>query len=722
MNAVVYLFQVSACMGIFYLFYYALLSRFTFFTINRWYLLITMALSFVIPLLTITVQQNEAYPEIIQKVVYVNQLQTVAEPLKISAAPAVSERVSTPLNWMEVLTTLYKLSVFALSARLIIIVVRFLSKMRNKKRTKVDGVQIVTGDKTLNNGSFFNYIFLNSDELTADELQQIIAHEMLHVKLLHSVDRILVKIAQVFLWFNPFVYLYAQAIEQNHEFEVDREVGNSTNRHKYAELLLHLSVASGGSLYHNFSMVPLKKRITMLFTKPTHKMKKVIYLLTVPVVLISCLAFAKLKSDDSTYRKVKIEAATDNSDTSKVQYRQKSKLTPAQRKANDEGRRKALAYMESAEGKKKMEQSRAVWGKEITVAVLNDYNNEKGLFRGRLVKEKNTGAEFLLPSWYGQSKKLNTQIKQGDELTIKVFSGGVNQESPVIITPAYVIKNGKKIFQLAEADKIPDYPFLFEANKVRFADGQITRITKYPNGKWKTAVFERVNGYKFNLSFKPNAPDLNGIADGDHVTLRFVHEVKTGAKAYKIADWVAISPDIKDYGIKNPDFFFKFYEVKTDKSDVLKGQRSGSNNLNSIKPTTIGNVTEPVNNPVDSELPDNVIDSMVKAKFGGKVSIVRDILGTKLVIIRNGEYFAGYANLKTVNNIKEGDEIAEGQVLGKAGIDMDNNIAWSFELYHGQQRVTREEEQQAIINSLASPKFNFRIKYNDGVFSLASTR
>jgi hypothetical protein len=44
MNAVVYLFQVSACMGIFYLFYYLLLSRYTFFTINRWYLIVTLAI------------------------------------------------------------------------------------------------------------------------------------------------------------------------------------------------------------------------------------------------------------------------------------------------------------------------------------------------------------------------------------------------------------------------------------------------------------------------------------------------------------------------------------------------------------------------------------------------------------------------------------------------------------------------------------------------------
>jgi DNA-binding GntR family transcriptional regulator len=60
---------------------------------------------------------------------------------------------------------------------------------------------------------------------------------------------------------------------------------------------------------------------------------------------------------------------------------------------------------------------------------------------------------------------------------------------------------------------------------------------------------------------------------GDHVRLRFVHEIKTGAKTYKVYDWVSITTDIKDYGIKNPELFNEFYEeIKTpvkDKSEKL---------------------------------------------------------------------------------------------------------------------------------------------------------
>ncbi|MGY3212787.1 M56 family metallopeptidase [Mucilaginibacter sp. HD30] len=584
MNAVVYLFQVSACMGIFYLFYYLLLNRYTFFTINRWYLIITLAISFIIPLLTITVQHQDAYPQVIKQVVYINQMQTPQPVLVTNEAPA-----QVQINWMALVRLIYMVAVTGLLIRLLLIVVKFFTRIKNTKRTKIGGILIVKGDEELRNGSFFNYIFLNDDELSADELEQIIAHEMLHVKRYHSVDRMLVKIAQVFLWFNPFVYLYARAIEENHEFEVDRAVSSSTDRNKYAELLFHLSVAKQGTLYHNFSMVPLKKRITMLFTKPTNRMKKVIYLLVLPVVLISCLAFAKLKNEGSI--KIKRSPASVVADTTvKVKYRQKSKLTPAQRKAQDEGFKKMQAYFESPEGKRKMALSESIRSKVITVDILGDYNSKEGMFRGKMVREKSSGNEFLLLSWYGQEKQLNSQLNKGDEVNMKIFGAGVSPDRPVTITPAYVIKGGKEIFRLVEAEKIPQYPFLYEANKVRFADGQITNITKYSDGKWKTAVFERVNGYKFNLSFKSDAPNLDIIKEGDHVTLRFIHEVKTGDKTYNIKDWVAISTDIKDYGIKNPEWFNKFYElVKAD-----TGKISAINGIESLgtKPLVLINGTE----------------------------------------------------------------------------------------------------------------------------------
>jgi hypothetical protein len=699
MNAVVYLFQVSACMGIFYMFYYLLLSRYTFFTINRWYLIITLALCFVIPLLTITVQQQETYPQVIQQVVYINQMQMPQQVVVTNQAPA-----QVQINWMALLKVFYTASVAALFLRLMFIVVKFFTRIRNKKRTKIGGVNIVQGDDDLSNGSFFNYIFLNDDELSADELEQIIAHEMLHVKLYHSVDRILIKIAQVFLWFNPFVYLYARAIEENHEFEVDRAVSSSTDRNKYAELLFHLSVARQGTLYHSFSMVPLKKRITMLFTKPTNRIKKIIYLLVVPVVLISCLAFAKLKNESPA--KTKKQAMSEILDsTETVKYRQKSKLTPAQRAANEEGFKKMRAYFDSPEGKKKVESAKAVMEKTVTFEVEDDAftltpNPVSNLVVKGLKLKNEVGSYSMYP------KKGLKSLKKGDVIAVKVLATGYNRESPLVnIMPEWVTKDGKKIY---EAEKIKAYPFGYEANKVRFSYGKFSKIEKYANGKWKTAVYESA-GYKFNLTFKPNAPDLNKIKLGDDITLRFIHEVKTGDKTYNINDWVAISTDIKDYGIKNPEWFYKFYEVV--KADT--GKISAIGGIEGLGPSPLVLIN-------DKEYPKDILYKIstrgIRAssfyppnngttKYGEKA---KD--GAVVILTRDGE-INYLTNTERQNLLKQ--QAAKGKFFSR--ITLTNEDGSKYDV----ARITRATGSGASANMETNGKIAFIINnklYNEAQF------
>ncbi|MCC8425998.1 M56 family metallopeptidase [Mucilaginibacter sp. UR6-11] len=285
MDFFVYLLQVSACTGIFFGFYYLILNRFTFFSINRWYLLATLILSFAIPLLTITVR--EEYVPIIQQSAYLTSTDVVSQ--------AVVAKPVENMNWLIVLKCVYALTVVLLLARMLIILAAFFAGIKGKTTNRIGNIHILCGDR-LNNGSFLNYIFLNDKELNDEQIKQIVEHEMLHIKRLHSVDRIIVKIAQIVLWFNPFIYLYARSVEDNHEFEVDSEIGRFTDKNKYASLLLHLSIAKQNMLYNGFSVIPLKKRITMLFNQPTKNMKKITYVLILPLVVISCLAFANLKT------------------------------------------------------------------------------------------------------------------------------------------------------------------------------------------------------------------------------------------------------------------------------------------------------------------------------------------------------------------------------------------------------------------------------------------
>lgn len=560
MSTIIYLLQVTACTAVFYLFYFLFLSRLTFFTTNRWYLLVTIVLSFLIPWLRITLNEQQPYVAAVQHMIYVPQTMPPAleTQMVVQQAPVVAE----PIHWDAILKMAYFAMAGALGIHLLVTLLSFLKHIKGKRIAKIGKVNVLSGQQKLANGSFLNYIFLNEDELSPDEIAQIIAHEMLHIKLYHSADRILVKIAQILLWFNPFIYLYARSVEENHEFEVDREIARSTDKHNYANLLLHLSVAGRGMLYHNFSKVPLKKRISMLFNKPSNKMKKITYVLIVPVVLISCLAFARLKKADAN-----------NIDSTQIAYKQKIKRTRAEtiryKKQQDDWKK----YQQTDDYKNKMKLMDDIAGKTINVTVKGTIPNKIYPNKQGVILAVYNGHEFAIDSRYGQGKTLFNLIKPGDQITLKVFESVVRADYPVMITPAYVIKNKVKIFQLAEADKIPDYPFLYEANKVRFTEGQVSNIVKYPNGKWRSALFETVNGYKFNLNFKQSAPDLNSIEDGDHVRLRFVHEVKTGAKTYRINDWVSITTNIKDYGIKNPELFSRFYS----QTNITEAKYSAAN-------------------------------------------------------------------------------------------------------------------------------------------------
>jgi len=291
MNTLNYLLQVSACTGIFYVFYRTMLSKLTFFTVNRWYLIITLVLSFVIPLLTITI--GGQFIPVAQQLLYVNHLQVL--PVQYQVADM--QYPANAFTAAGIVRVVYLVGAVVLFIKLVVSFVVLRLNIRGNKITRIGNVNLINGNKTVNNGSFFNYIFLNDDKLSADAVKQIISHEMLHVKLYHSADRLLVKLMQIALWFNPFIHLYAYAVEQNHEFEVDGEIIQSTDKSKYADMLLNLSVNIQGDLYQSFSKAPLKMRITMLFTKPTNNMKKTIYVLALPVVLVSCLAFANVKTE-----------------------------------------------------------------------------------------------------------------------------------------------------------------------------------------------------------------------------------------------------------------------------------------------------------------------------------------------------------------------------------------------------------------------------------------
>lgn len=639
MKAIIYLLQVSACTGIFYAFYFLLLRRMTFFTLNRWYLLGTLLLSFVIPAMRLSIDGTQSLA-IMQPVVYVNQMQVIDEPLvTVQFAPIQNTKQS--FNWVKLTKTAYVVIAVISLMHLLFTLLVFARRMKNKQLMQIGNVKVLRGSKKLGNSSFLNVIFINDDELEPNEIRQIIAHELLHVKLMHSADRLLARLMLIVLWFNPFAYCYIRSIEENHEFEVDCIAAGEADKGLYATLLFKLSVSGQSYLMHSFSKVPLRSRIAMLFNKPTSNMKKIIYVLIAPVVLVSCLAFANLETKISvkkhpfytlnkttTPEGIKLETRTiflpNCKAALKSQYKagenvvfivdgkafgedevnnveriiiQKNINSGISGNVNDYrgitdkdiseygsyfefnskiadttlginkyrqidrliGKHNPYPdFSKSTDFLRKRKTALRIGDNVVTYKITGDATNAT-IPHGYTMT--NEGEDFILSTIYGSKKQLDGKLNIGDQIQVKGKAIALTKSPMVVIMAENIKKDGVELINKLNTEETKDTTaFLFEGNRVRYTYGKITGIQKYPNGKWKTAVVVKENGYRIKFHAKPNAPWFTNITEGNEVTFRFVHEVRTGAKEYTVNDWVAISNDIKDYGIKNPDYFYKFYE------------------------------------------------------------------------------------------------------------------------------------------------------------------
>ncbi|MCZ4245201.1 hypothetical protein [Pedobacter punctiformis] len=113
------------------------------------------------------------------------------------------------------------------------------------------------------------------------------------------------------------------------------------------------------------------------------------------------------------------------------------------------------------------------------------------------------------------------------------------------------------------------YPFLYERKGVRFNDGKISDIRSFAGKKIINVI---ANGFTFKINVDKNQTDLSYLRDyskNDQVRLRFVHEVKTGAKSYAINDWISISKNVRTYGVINKKLFNKFYGENDDQKISL---------------------------------------------------------------------------------------------------------------------------------------------------------
>lgn len=282
-----WLLYTSGSLLIFWLVYYAGLRNLTFYRWNRIYLLATLCISMLVPLLERPGLERE-----ITATTGAIQEETVFSHIVLPAVAANVDAVTAQPASLNLVLIVYLSGVGLMAIGFIYGLVRIISTIKRNKRKSRNGVTLVY--TPMLNASFFHFIFLQQ-QLAPQEEAMILRHEDAHRRQLHSFDLLFIELAKVIFWFNPVIYCYQRALRDVHECEADELATSNVSKTDYAEMLLRFNERNRQRsvvLFNLYSEHPLKKRIHFLFNNKSNKMKKALYLFVLPCLALAVSSFS----------------------------------------------------------------------------------------------------------------------------------------------------------------------------------------------------------------------------------------------------------------------------------------------------------------------------------------------------------------------------------------------------------------------------------------------
>ncbi|WP_395047612.1 M56 family metallopeptidase [Flavobacterium sp.] len=277
----IYLLKANLLIAIFYLAYYFLVQKETFFNSNRWFLLSGLFTSVLIPLF------------FIKKVVTIEAPKLVATNLSSIKNTSINPVIDESIDWYSILSIGYVIISIILILKIASELVSFFRLIKNKTISVNKPFAMVDVDENINPFSFFKYIVFNSTKYSNSELENILNHEKVHSKEKHSLDVLIAKIYCTIFWFNPFVWLYKKAIIQNLEYIADQKaIQNIEDKKAYQMTLLKVVTDHNYlSITNSFYQSLIKKRIVML-NKNQSKQKNIWkYALVIPALVAFVIFF-----------------------------------------------------------------------------------------------------------------------------------------------------------------------------------------------------------------------------------------------------------------------------------------------------------------------------------------------------------------------------------------------------------------------------------------------
>ncbi len=281
-----FLIKSTISLTVFLGFYHLVLEREKMHQFNRFYLLFSIVISFVIPFLTF---------QIIKIVPIVQNIESLNTVITSSVIPEneIQEnilQIEKNINFIPfILWSLYGIISFLLIVRFGKNIWKLISKSKCNATVKFKKANLILVEEKTLPHTFLNSIFINFEDYNNRNIEdELYTHELVHVTQKHTLDILFIEFLKVVFWFNPIFILYKKAIQLNHEFLADEEIVKTYNNVPfYQNLLLHKG--SGNQtiyLASNLNYSITKKRLIMMTKSTSQKIALLKKVAIVPILAV----------------------------------------------------------------------------------------------------------------------------------------------------------------------------------------------------------------------------------------------------------------------------------------------------------------------------------------------------------------------------------------------------------------------------------------------------
>jgi beta-lactamase regulating signal transducer with metallopeptidase domain/thiol-disulfide isomerase/thioredoxin len=284
---IAYILKSSLSLLIIFGLYWFLLRNEKLFIFNRFFLVLSIVFSLIVPFINIPVnfQITQTLGQTIEKFDNIpgnNIPSNIQSNIPFSNIPDYNSSQNTlkqstdqsfnnvkpsRINYPVILLIIYISGVLLFLFRFFKNIYFINKLIKTSEKISYEGHRIVLINYQINPYCFFNTIFINKqDYLNGNIDKTLIEHELVHIGQFHSIDIVFIELIMTFYWFNPFLLLYNRAIRANHEYLADNGVIHDYFDIKsYSEKILSFIISNNKiPLTTGFNHSLTKKRLIMM--------------------------------------------------------------------------------------------------------------------------------------------------------------------------------------------------------------------------------------------------------------------------------------------------------------------------------------------------------------------------------------------------------------------------------------------------------------------------